>query len=112
MPGYLVARAGHDAIREVGVTNIRAHNLRLTAAILGHASERGIATPTPLDPAQRTGWIGLAFQGDDRVADQLIERRIFVDYRPGCGIRVSPHFYTSDEEIEAFFEAIDELRTR
>jgi len=112
VPGYLVARAGHDAIREVGVANIRAHNLRLTAAILGHASERGIATPTPLDPAQRTGWIGLAFQGDDRVAEQLIERRIFVDYRPGCGIRVSPHFYTSDEEIEAFFEAIDELRTR
>ncbi len=34
---------------------------------------------------------------------QLIARRVFVDYRPGCGIRVSPHFYTADDEIDAFF---------
>jgi len=44
------------------------------------------------------------------VADRLNARRIFVDYRPGCGIRVSPHFYTSDDEIATFFAALDELR--
>jgi selenocysteine lyase/cysteine desulfurase len=40
----------------------------------------------------------------------LISERIFVDYRPGCGIRVSPHFYTADVEIDRYFAALDRLR--
>jgi kynureninase len=112
VPGYLAARAGHDAIREVGIANIRAHNVRLTSMILALADERGIQTPTPREPVRRTGWIGLDFPGADRVTERLIERRIFVDYRPGCGIRVSPHFYTSEAEIEHFFASLDEVRSR
>jgi kynureninase len=34
-----------------------------------------------------------------------------VDYRPGAGIRMSPHFYTTDEELDRAFSAIDEIRT-
>jgi kynureninase len=32
-----------------------------------------------------------------------------VDYRPDAGIRVAPHFYTHDDEIEAAVRAIDEI---
>ncbi len=110
IPGYLVARAGHDTIREIGLGDVRAHNVRLTTKIAGLALERGFTVPTPLEPERRTGWIGLDFPGAQTVAQRLIERRIFVDYRPGCGIRVSPHFYTLDEEIDTLFGAIDELR--
>jgi selenocysteine lyase/cysteine desulfurase len=39
----------------------------------------------------------------------LRERRIFVDHRPGCGLRVSAHAYTTDEEIERFVTAMDAL---
>ena len=90
--------------------NIRAHNVRLTTRLAEGALERGLQVPTPLDPHKRTGWIGIDFPGADRATARLIERRIFVDYRPGCGIRVSPHFYTSDAEIDAFFTALDEIR--
>jgi kynureninase len=110
VPGYLVARPGHDAIREVGVAAIRAHNVRLTTRLAESALERGLTVPTPLEPDARTGWIGMDFPGADRATAQLIARRIFVDYRPGCGIRVSPHFYTSDAEIDVFFAALDEIR--
>ena len=41
---------------------------------------------------------------------RLIERRVFVDYRPGCGIRVGPHFYTTDDEIDDFFRVLDTKR--
>jgi kynureninase len=110
VPGYLAARAGHDAILDVGVEAIRAHNIRLTTILAHGALARGFSVPTPLDPAKRTGWIGMDFDGADRAASALFERRVFVDYRPGCGLRVSPHFYTSDADIEAFFGAIDEIR--
>lgn len=38
---------------------------------------------------------------------ELLQRDFLVDFRPGAGIRVSPHFYNSDEELEA---AIREMR--
>jgi kynureninase len=110
IPGYVVARAGHDAILDVGVENIRAHNVRLTTILAEGALARGLTIPTPLDPKQRTGWIGIAFEGSQEVTRELVKRRIFLDWRPDCGIRVSPHFYTTEDEIAAFFEAIDDIR--
>jgi kynureninase len=110
VPGYLAARPGHDAILELGVANIRAHNLRLTDVLAEGALARGFTVPTPLEHERRTGWMGMDFPGADRATAALIGRRVFVDYRPGCGIRVSPHFYTSDDEIETFFRTLDEVR--
>ncbi len=110
IPGYLVASPGHELIRAVGVTRIREHNVRLTTKIAQAALDRKLRVNTPLDPQKRTGWIGIDFDNSGRVCKQLIENRVFVDYRPGCGIRVSPHFYTSDEEIDRFFSTLDGLR--
>jgi kynureninase len=106
IPGYMVAKPGHDLIKEVGVAKIREHNVRLTTKIAEMALDRGYQVNTPLNPAKRTGWIGIDFPEARTAYERLIKRRVFVDYRPGCGIRVSPHYYTADEEIEAFFEAL------
>jgi kynureninase len=110
IPGYMVAKPGHDLIRQVGVPRIREHNVRLTTQIANMALERGLRVNTPLDPAKRTGWIGIDFADSDRAYRALLEQRVFVDYRPGCGIRVGPHFYTTDDDIAAFFTTLDEVR--
>ena len=109
MLGYLVARAGHDVIAEIGVPAIRAHNARLTTRIIEAALARGFTIPTPLEAERRTGWIGIDFPGADRATQALIDRRIFIDYRPGCGMRVGPHFYSTDEDVDVFFHALDEI---
>lgn len=110
IPGYVAAKAGHDLIHRIGVPRIREHNVRLTTMLADLALERGLRVNTPLEPERRTGWIGIDFDDSERVCRALIERRVFVDYRPGCGIRVSPHFYTTDAEIDDFFETLDDLR--
>jgi len=38
---------------------------------------------------------------------ELLRREVIVDYRPDAGIRISPHFYNTDEECD---RAIDEIR--
>jgi kynureninase len=43
------------------------------------------------------------------VAQALLARDVIVDYRPGAGIRVAPHFYTSDDEVDAVVQQIDEI---
>ncbi|MBV8489762.1 MAG: aminotransferase class V-fold PLP-dependent enzyme [Candidatus Eremiobacteraeota bacterium] len=110
IPGYVAARAGHELIARIGISRIREHNVRLTDRIAAMALERGLRVNSPLEAHRRTGWIGIDFEGSDRACRALIERRIFLDHRPGCGLRVSPHFYTTDEEIDAFFSALDDVR--
>ncbi len=110
IPGYVAARYGHQTIAQIGVARIREHNVRLTTMIADMALERGLRVNTPLEPAQRTGWIGIDFDDAARVCRELIARRVFLDYRPGCGLRVSPHFYTTDDEIANFFRELDALR--
>ncbi|MGC9991539.1 MAG: aminotransferase class V-fold PLP-dependent enzyme [Candidatus Cybelea sp.] len=109
IPGYVVAAPGHEMIRTIGVPQIREHNIRLTEKIIALSLQRGLVVKTPLEPERRTGWIGIDFDGSENACRQLVAQRVFVDYRPTCGIRVSPHFYTGDDEIEAFFAALDGL---
>jgi kynureninase len=49
------------------------------------------------------------FDGAEEAHHELIRRKFIVDYRPEAGIRISPHFYTSDEEIEAILQEIRKL---
>ncbi|MBV9271760.1 MAG: aminotransferase class V-fold PLP-dependent enzyme [Candidatus Eremiobacteraeota bacterium] len=109
IPGYLVAQVGHELIKRVGVRKIREHNVRLTSKIAEMALERGLTVNTPLEPEERTGWIGIDFEGSRAAFDRLHGERVFVDYRPGCGIRVGAHFYTADEEIDRFFSILDKV---
>jgi kynureninase len=110
IPGYVVAQPGHELIASIGIERIREHNVRLTGKLASMALERSLTVNSPLDPAKRTGWIAIDFDDAERVCHQLVGERIFVDFRPGCGIRVSPHFYTTDDEIDRFFGALDRLR--
>jgi kynureninase len=109
IPGYVVAKAGHDIIREFGVPAIRDHNVRLTTRLTEAALERGWRVSTPHAAEQRTGWVGIDVPNGERIRHELIARRIFVDYRPGCGLRVSAHLYTTDAEIEHFLATMNEL---
>jgi kynureninase len=74
------------------------------------AQERGLACATPADAARRGGTAAVNFANAREVARELNARDIVVDYRPGVGIRLSPHFYTEDAELERAFTAIDEIR--
>ncbi|HYL26508.1 MAG TPA: aminotransferase class V-fold PLP-dependent enzyme, partial [Candidatus Nitrosotalea sp.] len=112
IPGYMVAAPGHAAIASTGVARIRERNVKLTQKIVAMALERGLTVNSPLEPERRTGWIGIDFEGSEQAARRLIERRVFVDYRPGCGIRVGPHFYTADEEIDEFFTVLESVTRR
>ena len=111
IPGYVVAKPGHDFIRAAGVENIRAHSVRMTTKIAEMALERGLRVNSPLQPEHRAGWIGIDFDDSENVCRKLISERVFLDYRPGCGLRVSAHIYTSAGEIDNFFTILDRLRS-
>jgi kynureninase len=65
-------------------------------------------SPTPQDPKRRGG---TDFAHSLEVSRELNARDVVVDYRPGVGMRMSPHFYTEDAELDQAFAAIDDVRS-
>ena len=97
---WLIAQAGYRIVNEIGVPAIRAKSLRQTRRIIEHALARGWRVRTPPDDARRGGTVTLDVPDSARVAADLIARDVVIDHRPNAGIRMAPHFYTTDDEID------------
>jgi kynureninase len=104
------ARAGAEIIAAVGVERIRAKSLRQTERILRRCEAAGYRLRSPRAPERRGGTVCFDFDGADAVARELNRRRFYCDHRPGCGIRMSPHFYSTDEECDAFLDEVERIR--
>ena len=74
--------------------------MRQTSYLIELAEEAGFRVTSPRDPEQRGGTITLAHEHAGAITKELIRREFIVDYRPGAGVRISPHFYNTDEELE------------
>ncbi len=109
VPAHYAARAGLDIVNEVGVEAIREKSKRLTTRIVARADERGIAVRSPRDANRRGGTITLAPPGAARICETLLAEDVLVDYRPDAGIRLSPHFYSTEAECDRAVDRIAEL---
>lgn len=106
IPAYYPAREGYRIIREVGVEAIREKARRQTAIIYDGARARGYTVNSPEDFGRRGNHLTVDFPGAEAVKAELIRRGFVVDYRPGAGIRIAPHFYNTDDECGAVIEEI------
>lgn len=100
IPAMYAARSGYEIVGEIGVPAIRAKSMRQTERLIELALDAGIRVNSCRNPAQRGGTVVLDVPDGMAVTQELARRDILVDYRPQAGIRVAPHFYTTDEEIE------------
>ncbi len=105
-----MASAGWEIVAKLGVERIRAKSLRQTKLLRELVEARGFVVNTPRADEARGGTVCFDFPGAEVVSRELVRRRFFHDYRPRCGLRVSPHFYTTDDEMRAFIAALDEVR--
>ena len=109
IPALYAAIEGPRIVAAAGIEAIRAKSTRQTARLIALADERGYPVSTPREAARRGGTVAFDVPQAYEVAQALLAREIVVDYRPGAGIRVAPHFYTSDDELERAVAAIDEI---
>lgn len=100
---------GVEIIAQVGVDAIRAKSMRQTARLVALADAAGYEVRSPRDPAERGGTVTLWMDHAYEVSRELIARDIVVDFREGAGIRIAPHFYTSDDELDATVRAIADI---
>lgn len=110
IPAIYTARAGWETIARLGVSRIRKKSLRQTRLLRDLVEARGFTVNSPREDALRGGTICFDFEGAEAVSRELSRRKFFHDYRPKCGLRVSPHFYTTDDELHRFMTELDGVR--
>lgn len=108
IPALYAAIEGPRIVRRAGMEAIRAKSMRQTARLIELADARGYEVYAPRDASRRGGTVAFAVPHAYEVSQFLLSRDIVIDYRPKAGIRVAPHFYTKDDELEAAVAAMDE----
>ncbi len=109
IPALYAAESGYRIINEIGVERIREKSMRQTDYLINLAEEAGFTVTSPKDASQRGGTITIAHEHAGAVTKELIRREFIVDYRPGAGIRISPHFYTTDDELELVIKELKKI---
>ena len=100
IPALYSAMPGLEIIEAVGIEEITTESQRRTASMIEFGRERGWTINTPLEKNQRGGSVMIGVDNAQHTAERLAEQRVFVDWRPGAGLRVSPHFFNTDEELD------------
>jgi kynureninase len=106
---HYAATAGYDLIEEIGTTRIRERSLRMTDLVIGLADERGFEVVSPRDHVRRGGSVTLRVPEYAAVHAELEARSVLCDFRPGAGIRLGPHFFTTDDELHFAVDQIAEI---
>jgi kynureninase len=109
IPSLEACRPGLKIIQEVGVQKIREKSQRQTARLIELADQHGWRVNTPRNPEKRGGTVSIDMPASQQVCRELLARDILVDWRPRAGVRFSPHFYNSDEEVDAAIAAVMEI---
>ena len=109
VPALYAATAGYELVEEAGIDRIRANSIRQTELFIGLLDEAGFEVLSPREPERRGGSVVVRVPDFEAVHAELDARDIICDFRPDAGLRFGPHFFTTDEEIEAAVTAIEEI---
>jgi kynureninase len=109
VPAHFAATAGYELIEEIGIDRIRANSLRQTQLLIDLADEAGFEVRGPRDPNRRGGTVTVHVPDFPAVHRELTERGILCDFRPDAGLRLGPHYYTSDDELRFAIAQIGEI---
>jgi kynureninase len=107
IPALYAAAEGSKILRRAGIGPVREKSLRLTGRLIALADARGYTVNAPRNPAQRGGTVALDVPHGYEITQHLLAQNIMVDYRVGAGIRIAPHFFTREEELEEAILEID-----
>ncbi len=109
MAGIAAMGASLDLLLSIGIDRIWERVRRLTEGVIQEAISAGYEVVTPRNPEERSGIVTFRVPGVNPQAlwKGLLARNVVTSPRAG-GIRVSPHFYHTPEEISRFFAVLRE----
>lgn len=102
---YVVAAKSIDVMVDVGIEEIRQHNLKLTEKIINAAESLDIPICSPKRVQHRGGTVTLKLESS--VMTLLQGKQIHFDTREQSLCRFSPHIYTGGAELDVLFDVLE-----
>jgi selenocysteine lyase/cysteine desulfurase len=109
IPSIYAGIAGIELMQEIGVPETREHVLELSERLIAGLDELGATVVTPREAEHHGALICIASTDVDALVAALAERGIVTSERDG-NLRVSPHAYNSDDDVDAVLGALRECR--
>ena len=109
VPSLHSARAGLRDRRGRSAFGRFARNPRLTRRLMDLARAAGFRSTLPRRRRSAAGQSSSTCRTARRSREELIRREVIVDYRPGAGIRMAPHFYNTLEEVDHAMAGLTEV---
>ncbi len=105
------ARAGLSLLREIGVDTVRRRHMALSQRLVDGALGQGWELRCPPEAERRSPIVTLVHPEPAGAVDALRARGCITDQRPGL-VRLSPHYFNTEDEIDATLELLVPLRER
>ena len=90
---------------DFGMENVERRILKLTDYLIETVKDLGLKLQTPEEKQYRSGIVNFKISNPKELAEKLNGKNIVVSAR-SHGIRVSPHFYNVEEEIDTLMEEV------
>ncbi|HCQ02951.1 MAG TPA: aminotransferase [Candidatus Latescibacteria bacterium] len=107
--GIYALKAAVDLLLEVGVENIQDRLLLLTSTLIDHLQNKGYRI---VSPRGKEEWSGIVTFMSDRYDTESLHLTLrskhIIGAKRGGGIRISPHFYNTEEEVLRVVDALPE----
>jgi len=106
---FVGANEALKMLLNIGIENIEARIIKLTEHLIEAVKTLGLKLQTPEERLYRSGIVNFKIEKAQEITQKLGEKGIVVSAR-AHGIRVSPHFYNTEEEIDRLVEEIRRCR--
>ena len=105
---HIGAQAAMKLLWDCGLENIKKRITKLTDHLIASVQNLGLELQTPEEKQCRSGIVNFKISEPKKVVEKLKRKGVVVSAR-AKGIRVSPHFYNTEEEIDKLVEEIKEI---
>ncbi|UJG44120.1 MAG: aminotransferase class V-fold PLP-dependent enzyme [Candidatus Heimdallarchaeum endolithica] len=107
---YQIAYEGMKIITEYGIKKVEKRVLDLTSYLIERIQELGnYEFLSPIEDKYRAGIVNFKVENNIEIAKKLSEEKVVVSSRYG-GIRISPHFYNTKEDLDKFIELFKAIK--
>jgi len=111
-PSFISLVGAAEALKMLlsfGIKNVESRILRLTGYLIDTVKDLGLKLQTPEETQCRSGIVNFKIDNPQKVAEKLKNKGKIVSAR-AHGIRISPHFYNTEEEIDEIMEEIKKAK--
>lgn len=108
--GLYGLKAAIELLLEIGISQIENYVLELTATLITGLKTKGYQVITPNDDLDRAGIV--IFESEKHSPTELYEllfEKNIITAERGTGVRVSPHFYNTEDEIRSLLDALPDI---